>query len=246
MVKKIKDDFEYQELGEELCKYCDWNPDDCEGGNCEQAYENYLGQVEDNKVENIENIEDEMGMFELKVDAEGLRRSIVASVKSEISNTVKETIMTDIKKEILGAIKTEIEEGVHAIVKEYMQEIYEQEVIQIGGGWDKEVETMSMKDYIKDKIKEVVQGKEVKKKRGNERRGNEQGFAEYFVSECVGPEVNRQIEKEVKKASKDVNDKLKKVFDTQLNQMLSEVALGALKTNATYVDVQKKLGLLEG
>lgn len=32
----------------------------------------------------------------------------------------------------------------------------------------------------------------------------------------------------------------------RLNQMLSEVALGALKTNATYVDVQKKLGLLEG
>lgn len=185
---------------------------------------------------NTKTTEKQSGKVKLEIETDVIVSSIITGVKNEL----KESILATIRSEIVKELKQEIQGAVGNITKEIIQEAFEKETITVGGGWGSKEppQTFTIKEYAIYLIAESIKTGEIERGKNSYR---DQTFKEYFIDKCISPEIIKEIDKRLKGTQNQINENLKKVFESNLEKMMSEVALGVLKTNATYNEIGQKL-----
>ena len=225
---------------------CTIKDDDERFCHCQRAIKDYL--IENN----LENSEEEVMNNEtvkgneitLTMDIENLKNSIIKSVKKElkedITKELKESIIRQVYDEIakpqLDKIKTTISDSINELVSEEVKSFYTEQKISIGGGWNEPVITMTIREYTQTLLKDIIAVGKVKMYGGNTVL-----IDKYILENAITAEVQKYMSSELTKVQKGVDVKVKEVFNTKIEQMMSEVALGVLKSNATYNEITQKL-----
>lgn len=170
----------------------------------------------------------------ISFDMENMAKGIVTAVKAELKDTLKQEIMRDIRNEIVNEIKEDIKTNTFQIVQDIMKNIYETEIIKVGGGWKEEPKQYTMKEYVIEQVKEAIVNNTASKNGSY----SERTFSDWFTSKCVDPEIKRIIDNEINMVRKDINSKVKNMFDTSTKEMLSGAVLSVLMANETYKKIE--------
>jgi len=202
-----------------MSSYEDYEEEDCE----EEPEEGTEIKVDDTKITVI-------------VETENLQQSIVNALRAELYNSMKAAIVADIKAEILPALKTEVVNHTKEIVQSLIDDIYENDKITIGGGWHEKQEEITFKEFIRREIKKTVESGKFEDKRGYSTT-----FSDYLTKQCVGSEVENFMQKSVDGMRKDINAKLKTIFDTQTKNLLSETVINVLMASETYQGIENSI-----
>jgi len=180
----------------------------------------------------------------IKFDTKNFASGIIQAVANSLRETLRDEIMNEIKKDILGDMKATISDNVNDITRELLVEIYEGEKIKIGGGWGEEPKEYTIKQYIMESIKNSFSDGEVQV-RVEDRYGayktKKVPFTEWVTSECVSPEIEKHIDKQMKKVKDEINSKVKSIFDDSTRKMLSENVLNILMANDTYKKIESNI-----
>ncbi len=247
-VKKVIDEKQLcADNQDNICdNYCDEDRCRCEGCCCSDAQEKFL---EDYAEENEESNNE----MKFSVDIESLKNSIVASVKkdviSSISNDLKGAIIKQVYEEAakpqIELIKEVVKETVNNMVKEEILSYYENQKITIGGGFMNDAEEYTIKEYTQNILKEIITDKTFKSpnRKGSTNFRNWDSFKieDYLIENIINHEVKTILDKEIKKSRKQVDQELKTALSTQLNEVLSEVAMGVLQSSSAYASLTKNL-----
>lgn len=217
------------------------------GGNypkdCQETIAEYFEEEKENEI--MENTNNNLMM---EVDLNSFKQSIVDSIKSElrqeVKNELKNTLVSKVYKEevepLIEDIKNTMTNLVADLLKTEIETYYTESKILIGGGWNEESKEYTVKEYTQKMLKDAIEKgmfKESKSKYNDDMIEIE----EYIMKNCITSEISQYMKNELKKVQKDVDKKVKDVFETQINNVMSEVALGVLKSNATYNEITKKL-----
>lgn len=167
----------------------------------------------------------------------GLKEAIKSELRPEIADEIREEIKTEIKADIMERLKSSIPDETAEYLKGIMREIYDNEVVVVGGGWDKAPEEYSLKDYIIAQTKERI----VNNNCGSKKSYSHVSFSEWFRDECVSADIEKIINKEIKEIRADINMKVKTMFDSETKEMLSATVLNMLMANDTYKKIESNI-----
>jgi len=231
--------------------YSEVNCDDPKKLGCQDAIKVML----ENKEEVFENEEDHLvnenngNEMSLKVDLESLKKDIVSSVKREL----KDDILKDIKNELikqtytetvkpqLEEIKTTIANLVAELLKKEVELYYTEKKITVGGGYSGE----DVKEYTIQEYTQELLSKSMKEGRISFNKSKYKSdfykIDEYILDKCIASETKSFMDKRLQSIQRDIDKKVKDTFTTKVETMMSEVALGVLKSNATYNEITQKL-----
>lgn len=168
----------------------------------------------------------------------GIKEAVKQELKPEIADEIRAEIKSEIKQKIMGKVKEQIPEDTSTYLKNIMEEIYNTEVIKVGGGWDEEAKEYTLKEYVIEQVKNRILNNDC----GSKNRYSKESFNKWFRDECVDSDIQRIIDREIKSIRDDVNRKVKDMFDTSTKQMLSETVLNVLMANDTYKRIENNIG----
>lgn len=168
----------------------------------------------------------------------GMKDAIKEELKPEIANEIRAEIKEEVKKEILEKVKEKIPDETEVWLKQLMTDIYENEKISVGGGWDRDAKEYTLREYVIEQIKERIINNNCVSKKSYSR----ETFHEWFTNQCVDSDIKRVIEKEIKSIRDDVNLKVKNMFDSSTKEMLSQTVLNLLMANDTYKKIEANIG----
>lgn len=169
----------------------------------------------------------------------GIKEAVKEELKPEIAEEIRTEIKDEIKKEMMDIIKEQIPEDTSVWLKGVMEEIYNTEIIKVGGGWDKDAKEYTLKEYIIEQVKQRIVNNNCS---SSTRAYSDQSFGEWFRDKCVGSDIQKIIDKEIKSIRDEVNKKVKSMFDDSTKQMLSETVLNVLMANDTYKRIENNIG----
>ena len=128
------------------------------------------------------------------------------------------------------------------MVKEEVIKYYTETKITVGGGFYEKAEEYTIQEYTKKKLQEIIEEGTISVKSDDRYNSTKTyTFSDYISKHCVTSEVNIYMDKQLKNVQQKVDKNVKEVFNTKVQAIMSEVALGVLKSNATYQDAMKKL-----
>lgn len=168
----------------------------------------------------------------------GIKEAVKEELKPEIVKEIREEIISDIKREIMDNVKEQIPDDTSVWLKNIMEDIYNTEVIRVGGGWNEEAKEYTLKEYVIEQIKNRIVNNDC----GSKDRYSKTSFNEWFRDKCVDTDIQKVIDREIKTIRDDVNSKVKSMFDSSTKQMLSEAVLNALMANDTYKKLESNIG----
>ena len=180
----------------------------------------------------------EYGMEDMVI---GIKEAVKEELKPEIAEEIRNEIKYEIKKEIMKNVEEQIPEDTSVWLKNIMEEIYNTEIIKVGGGWDKEDKEYTLKEYVIEQIKNRIVNNDCG---SGERRYSSESFNEWFRDKCVDSDIQKVIDKEIREIRDDVNRKVKNMFDDSTKQMLSEAVLNVLMANDTYKKIESNIGCI--
>lgn len=167
----------------------------------------------------------------------GIKEAVKEELKPEIADEIREEIKGEIKKEIMDKVKEQIPEDTSTYLKNIMEEIYNTEIIKVGGGWDKEAKEYTFREYVIEQVKKCILNNDCGSKKGYSR----ESFNEWFRDKCVDSDIKKIIDREIESIRNDINRKVKNMFDTSTKQMLSETVLNVLMANDTYKRIESNI-----
>lgn len=170
----------------------------------------------------------------------GIKEAVKEELKPEIAEEIRNEIKAEIKREMMDKVKEQIPEDTSVWLKNIMEEIYNTEVIKVGGGWNQDTKEYTLKEYVIEQIKNRIVNNDC----GSGNRYSKESFDEWFRNKCVDSDIKKVIDREIKEIRDDVNRKVKNMFDDSTKQMLSEAVLNVLMANDTYKKIQSNIGCI--
>lgn len=196
------------------------------------------------QMEGEESAEAEFDFKNLQInfDVENFAKGIATAVKK----TLKKEIIAELKKSVLEDLKDDIQKNIATMSEEIVREVYENEKVVLGG-WGEEKQEVSVKQYLLNRIRESFKdGKFITKKK--DRRGDvettEVSIEEYINDKINFSAIQKDIDKEVDSMRKDINSRIKDMFDSSTRQMLSDNVLQVLMANETYQKIQSNIACI--
>lgn len=196
------------------------------------------------QMEGEESAEAEFDFKNLQInfDVENFAKVIATAVKK----TLKKEIIAELKKSVLEDLKDDIQKNIATMSEEIVREVYENEKVVLGG-WGEEKQEVSVKQYLLNRIRESFKdGKFITKKK--DRRGDvettEVSIEEYINDKINFSAIQKDIDKEVDSMRKDINSRIKDMFDSSTRQMLSDNVLQVLMANETYQKIQSNIACI--
>jgi len=188
-------------------------------------------------------------ILKIEYDMEEMFIGIKEAVKEELTPVIAEEIKAEIKADVTKQVIDKLNElvpiKIDDWISEMLKDIYENTTIKIGGGWDKEPEEHTIKEYVLNEIKGSLgdDGKvKIKTKdRWGDYKVEELSFPEWITDECVSSEIRTYMDKQAKTTKQEINKKLKEVFDESTRSMLSENVMNILMANDTYKKIQSNI-----
>lgn len=217
-------------------------------------YDDYDEEFEPDR----EELEEMDGMSNTKVENQGevlkvefntvnFAQGIINAVVNDLRKLLKAEIMKELKETIIKDIQSDIKGSVVTITEELVREIYENEVIKIGGGWGEDPKEYTIKQFIMEQIKDSFQDGEVKIKRKDrygDLRTEKVSFTDWVTNECVTNEVQKHVDVQMKEVRDEINRKVKKIFDESTRSMLSENVMSILLANDTYRKLENSIACI--
>ena len=151
----------------------------------------------------------------------GIKEAVKEELKPEIAEEIREEIKSEIKSEIMNKVKEQIPEDTSVWLKDIMKEIYDTEIIRVGGGWNEDDKEYTLREYVIEQIKDRIVNNDC----GSKKSYSSTSFNEWFRDKCVDTDIQKVIDREIKTIRDDVNSKVKSMFDSSTKQMLSEAVL---------------------
>ncbi|WP_024348006.1 hypothetical protein [Lacrimispora indolis] len=192
-------------------------------------------------------VENQGEVLKVEFDTINFAQGIINTVVSNLKEQLKSEVMREIKGIILEDIQSDIKGSVVKITEELVREIYENEVIRIGGGWNEEPKEYTIKQFIMEQIKDSFRDGEVKIKRKDrygDWRTDKVSFTDWVTSECVTGEVQKHVDEQMKSVRDEINRKVKKIFDESTRSMLSENVMSILLANDTYRKIENSIACI--
>lgn len=252
----------FDEYGEEICEKCESSQEyyesdtgyrefRCKGNapeECQCAIKQLMIDYEGEENMSEQNDLTNLNEMELKIDLNSLKNSIVNSIKVELKQQIQLELKNQIVKQIynevalpqIEEIKNSVAKEVHDLVKTEIETYYTTKKIAVGGGYSEAVKEYTIQEYTQELLKSAIENGVVKYSKGKYDTQTIQ-IDKYLIDNCMSLETTRFLDENLKKIQKDINTKVKNVFETKVENMMSEVALGVLKSNSTYNDITKKL-----
>ena len=234
----------------DVCNYCNrlnsnsyFDPPECDQ-KCEDAINRLIEELEEN-----EDMDD-ITTLNLTVDLDTLKNEIVNSIKKELRDDIHRDLKADILKmtyeEIakpqLDNIKTILQQEVANLLKDELNKYYTEKKITIGGGWQEETQIYTIQEYVQRVLKEAIETGTFKvSKEGRKSDCDTYQIDKYIINNCISSEIKKYMDIKLKQIQKEVDNQVKSVFETKVQDMMSEVALGVLKSNSTYNEIKTKL-----
>lgn len=199
---------------------------------------------ETEEMEGKENTEVEFDFKRLQInfDVENFAKGIA----NEVRGTLKKEIISELKKDVLGALKDDIRNNIAAMSEEIVREVYENEKV-ILGGWGEEKQEISVKQYLLNGIRDSFKdGKFIHKEKDKwgDVKTTEVSIEEYINSKIEFSAIQSDIDNEINRIRKDINLRIKELFDTSTRQMLSDNVLQVLMANETYQKIQSNIACI--
>lgn len=196
------------------------------------------------QMEGKESTDTEFDFKNLKIsfDVENFAKGIATAVKK----TLKKEIIAELKESIIKDLKDDIQENIATISEEIVREVYENEKVVIGG-WGEERQEVSVKQYLLNQIRESFKdGKFItkKKNRWGDVETTEVSIKEYINDKITFSAIQKDIDKEVDSIRRNINLRIKEMFDTSTRQMLSDNILQVLMANETYQKIQSNIACI--
>lgn len=196
------------------------------------------------QMEGEENTETEFDFKNLQInfDVENFAKGIATAVK----RTLKKEIIAELKKSVLQDLKDDIQKNIATMSEEIVREVYENEKI-ILGGWGEERQEVSVKQYLLNRIRESFKdGKFITKKkdRWGDVETTEVSIQKYIDDKIDFSAIQKDIDREIDSIRKDINSRIKDMFDTSTRQMLSDNVLQVLMANETYQKIQSNIACI--
>jgi hypothetical protein len=174
--------------------------------------------------------------IKLEVSTDVLQRTIIDELHSQLYSSLKASIISDIKAEIMPELKKEVVSHTSEIVKSLVDDVYNNDKITIGGGWDEKKEEVTFHDFVRTEVKKCIDNGSFKDSRGYDIK-----FSEYITKQCVGGEVERKMNKSIEEIRNSINSNLKALFDLQTKNMLSDTVLKVLMASETYQGIENRV-----
>ena len=147
----------------------------------------------------------------------GIKEAVKEELKPEIAEEIREEIKSEIKSEIMNKVKEQIPEDTSVWLKDIMKEIYDTEIIRVGGGWNEDDKEYTLREYVIEQIKDRIVNNDC----GSKKSYSSTSFNEWFRDKCVDTDS---------------------MFDSSTKQMLSEAVLNVLMANDTYKKIESNIG----
>lgn len=176
--------------------------------------------------------------FDVKNFAEG--------IASEVKRTLKNEIISDLKKEVLKDLKDDIQNNIAKMSYDIVRDVYENEKVIIGG-WGKEKQEISVKQYLLNEIRDSFKdGKFITKEKDNwgDVETREVSIKDYIDSKIKFDAIQNDIDREIDQIRKNINTRIKDMFDSSTRQMLSDNVLQVLMANETYQKIQGNIACI--
>lgn len=180
--------------------------------------------------------------LQINFDVENFAEGIATAVKK----TLKKEIITELKKSVLEDLKDDIQKNIATMSEEIVREVYENEKV-ILGGWGEEKQEVSVKQYLLNAIRDSFKdGKFITKEkdRWGDVETTKVSIREYIDKKINFSAIQKDIDREVDSMRKDINSRIKEMFDTSTRQMLSDNVLQVLMANETYQKIQSNIACI--
>lgn len=168
----------------------------------------------------------------------GIKEAVKEELKPEIAEEIRSEIKEEIKAGIMNMVKEQIPEDTSQWLKDIMGEIYNTEIIKVGGGWNEEPKEFTFREYVIEQVKNRIINNDC----GAKKSYSGESFNAWFRDKCVDTDIQKVIDREIKTIRDDVNSKIKSMFDSSTKQMLSEAVLNVLMANDTYKKIEANIG----
>lgn len=171
----------------------------------------------------------------------GIKEAVKEELRPEIANEIKAEIKADITSQVVEQLKEMVPVKVEDWLVEILRDIYENTTVKVGGGWDKEPEEHTIKQFVTKEIKDSLGEGKVRiktKDRYGDYETQEIAFTDWVTKECVSPEIKKYFAEQMKITKNEINKKVKEVFDESTRSMLSENVMSILMANDTYKKIQ--------
>lgn len=220
----------------------------------------YTNKYEEDYEPTREELEEYMGSEDTttKIDSKSIKiefdtanfaNGIILDVVKTVKDNLKNEIINTIKKEVLSNINEEIKNNVHSIVREIvLNYIEEDKVILNKSAWDSEVEEISVKQYTKNCIKDIIETGKFRVPVVNsygKSTYNNYTFEEYVKENLqINEDVKKYLDKNIDDIRKTINQDIKDIFNESTKTMLSNTIVQLLMANSTYKELETSLSTL--
>lgn len=211
-------------------------------GYYDEDYEPSEEELDQMKGEENTEVEFDFKNLQINFDVENFAKGIATAVKK----TLKKEIIAELKKSVLEDLKDDIRKNISTMSEEIVREVYENEKV-IFGGWGEEKQEVSVKQYLLNRIRESFKdGKFITKKkdRWGDVETTEVSIEEYINGKIDFSAIQKDIDREIDSMRKDINSRIKDMFDSSTRQMLSDNVLQVLMANETYQKIQSNIACI--
>lgn len=173
-------------------------------------------------------------------------KNFAEGIASEVKRTLKNEIISDLKKEVLKDLKDDIQNNIAKMSYDIVRDVYENEKVIIGG-WGKEKQEISVKQYLLNEIRDSFKdGKFITKEKDNwgDVETREVSIKDYIDSKIKFDAIQNDIDREIDQIRKNINTRIKDMFDSSTRQMLSDNVLQVLMANETYQKIQGNIACI--
>lgn len=211
-------------------------------GYYDEDYEPSEEEIEEMDSEEMTEVEFDFKNLQINFDVENFAKGIATAVKK----TLKKEIIAELKKSVLEDLKDDIQKNISIMSEEIVREVYENEKV-ILGGWGEEKQEVSVKQYLLNRIRESFKdGKFITEKKDiwGDVETTEVSIEEYINGKINFSAIQKDIDREINSIRKDINSRIKDMFDSSTRQMLSDNVLQVLMANETYQKIQSNIACI--
>lgn len=185
------------------------------------------------------------------VEMENLSQIVEDSLKNNVQEAVDHALKDIVREKVDDVLKDSLSDSINSQIDAYVREYLESATVTIGNSFeDDDVRTVSVQQYLKEKIKDIFDKQIIRlqpKNRWGERTGHAApvSFKDY-VDEMVNVDsvVKAEIDKMAASVKREVNTKIKNTFDNAMRSALADNVFSIISSTDTYMTISKNMQLL--
>lgn len=187
--------------------------------------------------------------MKVTIDLENLESIVQTTLEQNSGEAIHKALESVVQKEVDRVLESDVGNSINTIVESYIREYLDTAKIQVGNSWNGEgIKEFTVKEYLKTQVAEIFENKvfSVKEKdRWGDMKTEKVTFQEFIEKHFdVEKYAKTYLEKIAREVKKEVDCKLKSMFDDAMRHTLADNIFTIVSSSDTYQKVQNSLKLL--